>query len=352
MSLPSRLREKAGAITPDGEVQAVGRIKRLLVDRQIGFISPEDGGEDLYFNAKLLSSQQSWEELIELAQKYEPGTAPVLFVRNEYRGRTQAKGVIVLDDAELKDLDSDMDGHLSPAELAEFLAKNPELQGASRTKQEVEWQRRQEKWEMEKIRKDKEYEEQQRKYDEEEEEAAKRRDQLFKRLEDAEDELYKKRDSANAEATKMHEEANKLWDSGSNDACKELQAEAKELRQLARQLKQQAVDLDWKNNEEIFEYVQTGEHKGRLRDGSWIDLHGLSVDFALAKTEEAIEEAQDKGLPALEVITGAGHHSGKGGARVKPRVASMFKNRGLSFKWDSPGSAIVQLGSSAGYSGA
>lgn len=350
MSLPSRLKEKAGATTPDGEAQVAGRIKRLLIDRQIGFISPQDGGDDLYFNAKLLSSQQSWEEFVEVVQKYEPGTAPALFVRNEYRGRTQAKGVIVLEDAELEDLDCDMDGHISSAELAEFLSKNPELHGASRTKQEVEWQRRQEKYETEKMRRDEEYAEQQRKYDEEEEEAAKRRDELFKRLEDAEEELYKKRDAANAEATEMHEEANKLWESGSKDACKELQAKAKQQRQLARKLKQQAVDLDWQNNEEIFEHVQTEEHKGQTRDGSWIDLHGLSVDFALAKTKEAIEEAQDKGLSELQVITGAGHHSGKGGARVKPRVVAMFETEGLSYKQDTPGSSIVQLGSSGGYS--
>jgi len=315
----------------DEGTQVTGRVARLvnLADKPpFGFIKPSDGGADLYFNERVLGSGQSWEAFAEIVSMSEPGTAPVMFVKSEYSGRPQAKGVIALTDEQVKEADADADGDITAEEMEEYLKAHPELQESSLTKREREYKRSQQKYEQEQN---------------ENEEESKARDELFQRQDAAEDALYKKRDEENAEAKRLRDEAQPLWDAGDKEACKEMQAEAKKHQELARQYKQQAVDLDWTNNEEMFEYVQTKEHEGRERDGTWIDLHGLSVDFAEHKTHEALESAQENSVSSLEIITGAGNHSGKGGPKVKVRIHEMLNEKELKFEEATAGSVTVTL---------
>jgi len=177
---------------------------------------------------------------------------------------------------------------------------------------------------------------------------------LFQKQDGAEDALYLKRDAENAEAKRLRDEADRLWQAGERDKAKELHVKAKQHQEQARTWKQKAMDLDWKHNEEMFEYVQTREHSGQARDGTWIDLHGLSADFAVHKTLEALNAAVKRGLPTVEVITGAGHHSGKSGPVVKRRIKALLQNppkglEGLTFRAENDGSLLVSLPAATGF---
>merc|ERR1719476_1013990 len=67
-------------------------------------------------------------------------------------------------------------------------------------------------------------------------------------------------------------------------------------------------------------------------DGTWIDLHGIQVSYAEKKTKEFLQAAIDNSLKKVEVITGAGNHSGKGGPKVKVAILKMFNEMGLDFE--------------------
>mmetsp|Transcript_79437 Transcript_79437/g.227981 ORF Transcript_79437/g.227981 Transcript_79437/m.227981 type:complete len:411 (+) Transcript_79437:64-1296(+) len=316
-----------------------GRIKTLL-DKSppFGFVTPESGGQDLYFNERLLGGGKTWEDLKRQVAEFAPGNAPALFTVDSSSGRPQAKGLIVLDRRQMDELDGDGDHRISAQEMAQFLAAHPELKAsrrkdASLTKQEREFRHRADEFQKQK---------------QQNEGNAQARDTLFKRQDAAEDALYAKRDAENAEAARLREEGDRLWNAGRKDEAKELHAKAKEHQAQARTCKQKAMELDWKNNEEMFDYVQTHEHPGRTRDGSWIDLHGLSADFAVNQTVEALKEATDRGIGKVEVITGAGHHSGKGGPVVKKRILEMLQARpaglqGISFEMANDGAVFVTL---------
>lgn len=53
------------------------------------------------------------------------------------------------------------------------------------------------------------------------------------------------------------------------------------------------------------------------------DLHGLYVQEAIQQTEQAIQRAQQAGLPQLIVITGKGLHSTAHVAKIKPGPSAL-----------------------------
>eukprot|EP00928_Gymnodinium_smaydae_P090632 TRINITY_DN74402_c0_g1_i1.p1 TRINITY_DN74402_c0_g1~~TRINITY_DN74402_c0_g1_i1.p1 ORF type:complete len:352 (+),score=110.00 TRINITY_DN74402_c0_g1_i1:61-1116(+) len=327
--LPKSVVQRAGTKNVNGESLCVGRVKKVLDRRPpFGFIQPDDGSPDLYFNEKLLGDGTTWAQFLAKVKEYDVGNAPVVYVREEYGDRAQAKGVVLLEEGSMKDLDADDDGLISRNELEAFLAAHAELKAASVTKQEREYLKSKEKYEEQK---------------EEDEALAKKRDALYQRQDAAEEKLYKLRDSENAEAKRLFDQGQKLWEQGERDKAKAAQAEAKKHQAKAREYKRQAVDLDWKNNEEMFEWVQKNEHAGQKRDGSWIDLHGLSADFAEQKTMEFLDAAKKKGLAEVQVIPGAGHHSGKGGPVVKRRIIQLFREKRIQYTEETAGSMIVKL---------
>ena len=110
-------------------------------------------------------------------------------------------------------------------------------------------------------------------------------------------------------------------------------------------------------------------------DGTWIDLHGLQVctivnirhlalpthaqlpkrttlqsqvAYAEKKTKEFLQTARENSVPKVEVITGAGNNSGKGGPKIKIAIQNMFNEMGLDFesREGQHGSFIVHLQSS------
>eukprot|EP00931_Biecheleriopsis_adriatica_P066179 TRINITY_DN40580_c0_g1_i1.p1 TRINITY_DN40580_c0_g1~~TRINITY_DN40580_c0_g1_i1.p1 ORF type:complete len:601 (-),score=140.23 TRINITY_DN40580_c0_g1_i1:26-1801(-) len=167
------------------------------------------------------------------------------------------------------------------------------------------------------------------------------RSELFARQRRAEDKVYLLRDQESETAKCLFKEGNLCWEAGDREMAAKLHAEAKRHQNLAQGYKQRAAELALKHCEEMFEHVQQNEHQGRIRDGSWIDLHGLSPDFAESRTAEAVAKAKHLGIAHLQVITGAGKHSGAAGPVVKQQVLSFLKEQNLPFREETAGSFIV-----------
>jgi len=303
---------------PREDQHVTGRVKRLMLDRKpaFGFIVPSNGGNDIYFNEYSIGVGTSWDKLVENVQQCKSGEAPVIFKHFEGRdGKWHVSGALSLGEDLFKELDIDGDGYVSSDEMEKFLAKHPEIVTATKSQAEAKH--------------DKETAEMEAK--------SKARGEITKRLDEATEALYKQRDAENQKAHDLREEANKLWDAGEHDKCKALQAEAKEHSQKAQEIKREASDLEWKNSEEIFNFVQTKENGERTQDGTWIDLHGLTGDFAEHKTREFLLAAQAKGVGKVEVVTGFGHHSGPEGPAIKRHITSLFHHppdalKGMSFE--------------------
>ena len=56
-----------------------------------------------------------------------------------------------------------------------------------------------------------------------------------------------------------------------------------------------------------------------------VDLHGLYTKEAIAKTEQAIREHQQRGTPELRVIVGKGIHSKDHVAHIKPAIEKLMQ---------------------------
>ncbi len=64
-----------------------------------------------------------------------------------------------------------------------------------------------------------------------------------------------------------------------------------------------------------------------------LDLHGLYVDEALDATEAFLTHWSKKASKeTVLIITGAGHHSEGSKAVIRPKVASLLKERGLRYE--------------------
>ena len=78
-----------------------------------------------------------------------------------------------------------------------------------------------------------------------------------------------------------------------------------------------------------------------------MDLHGLFVEDAerfvlerLKKTREAIKNK----VFALEIITGAGHHSENNTAKIKPAIEKILREQGFVFHEDETGGILIVNG--------
>lgn len=56
-----------------------------------------------------------------------------------------------------------------------------------------------------------------------------------------------------------------------------------------------------------------------------IDLHGLYVKEAIARTDEAILAAKRRGDSQLRLVVGKGIHSQGGVAKIKPAIAELMQ---------------------------
>ena len=77
----------------------------------------------------------------------------------------------------------------------------------------------------------------------------------------------------------------------------------------------------------------------------FIDMHGLKVDEAVGFLKERLAAvgASPTGERVMEVMPGAGNHSGGGGAKIKPECAKILTGMGLKFEDKTPGSWSVTL---------
>jgi len=100
-----------------------------------------------------------------------------------------------------------------------------------------------------------------------------------------------------------------------------LHAQKKALHAQKNDLRAQKEALEHAHREEMFNYVQDNEHEGRVRDGSWVDLHGCKVDYVTDYLfPQFLLDAVDKHRDVVEVITGAGKHSVGGRSIIKSWV--------------------------------
>ena len=73
-----------------------------------------------------------------------------------------------------------------------------------------------------------------------------------------------------------------------------------------------------------------------------VDFHGLRKAEAMDALRTRLAELSGaKGV--LELVPGAGKHSGGGGAVLMPAVVAALKEKGLKFEEKTAGSLIVQL---------
>ena len=106
----------------------------------------------------------------------------------------------------------------------------------------------------------------------------------------------------------------------------------------AHQLKDDIAAEEAKLGDKVFEAKNAGYGLDQM------DLHGLSVDQALdfVRKRLAQVDAQLKSgkLDKLTIITGAGHHSGDGGPKIKPAVCELLQTSGYPFQVDEAGGQV------------
>jgi DNA-nicking Smr family endonuclease len=80
-------------------------------------------------------------------------------------------------------------------------------------------------------------------------------------------------------------------------------------------------------------------HNRHIHDPSVhaVDLHGLHVTEAINMLELVIHEKKRQGIKHLRVITGAGKHSGKRGAKLLPAVFQYLRSHNIGHSQTSPG---------------
>ena len=77
-----------------------------------------------------------------------------------------------------------------------------------------------------------------------------------------------------------------------------------------------------------------------------MDLHGLLVSEALAKTAEHLAACRERGVRRTRIITGRGNHSVGGVARLRPEVEAWLVERSRELRIirdGSDGSFNVEL---------
>lgn len=118
---------------------------------------------------------------------------------------------------------------------------------------------------------------------------------MFKEFADDEEKIYQQLDEAKAKCASLREEESEDYPSACETAVK-----------LRRDLEQ----LDWKMNAAMHKYVM---EQADGSDGSWIDLQGLSLEFALHKAKKFLFACSaDRDISEAEVVYSAGQQVARG----------------------------------------
>jgi len=72
-----------------------------------------------------------------------------------------------------------------------------------------------------------------------------------------------------------------------------------------------------------------------------VDLHGLYVKEAIARADQAIQNAKNSGQPQINFIVGKGLHSQGGVAKIKPAIEELIQRHQLRAEIDPNNSGVL-----------
>ncbi|KAK0461379.1 uncharacterized protein EV420DRAFT_1531765 [Desarmillaria tabescens] len=125
------------------------------------------------------------------------------------------------------------------------------------------------------------------------------------------------------EMTRCFSESQEAYSRGDGAAAKDLSNQGKIHKQKMEQLNKEASDR-------IFD-SKPGE----------IDLHGLYVKEAIARTDTALEEAKRRGDSEIRLIVGKGLHSEGGTAKVRLAIEKRMREHQLVAELDPSNSGVL-----------
>ncbi|KAJ7084298.1 cytoplasmic protein [Mycena belliarum] len=137
---------------------------------------------------------------------------------------------------------------------------------------------------------------------------------------------------------KCFSESHSAYERGDGAGAKQLSNDGKEHQRKMNDLNKEASNWIYiENNKDS----KAGE----------IDLHGLYVKEAIEHTDQAIQEAKQRGDSELHLIVGKGLHSPGGAGKLKPAIEELHE---LSAELDphNAGVLVVQIGGRQGGVGA
>ncbi|KAI8579952.1 hypothetical protein K450DRAFT_239878 [Umbelopsis ramanniana AG] len=134
-----------------------------------------------------------------------------------------------------------------------------------------------------------------------------------------------------------YERSQQAYKSGDGAQAKELSNQGHEHDRLMKQYNKQAADF-------VF------EKKNRGRSPDEVDLHGLFVQEATERAEEAIARCQREGRDHLTIIVGRGNHSIDHIAKLKPAITTMVEKYNVHVEPNTPnpGCLYVEFGKGKG----
>jgi DNA-nicking Smr family endonuclease len=140
---------------------------------------------------------------------------------------------------------------------------------------------------------------------------------------------------------KSFDESHKAYAQGDGGRAKQLSNQGHEHKQKMEQFNQQAADWIFHANNE-----DSAPNE--------VDLHGLYTEEAIAKTEQAIREHQQRGTQELRIIVGKGIHSQNHVAHIKPAVEKLMHDYNIAANIDpkNAGVLLVHLQGGQSQSGA
>lgn len=148
-------------------------------------------------------------------------------------------------------------------------------------------------------------------------------DSEYKRLRNQADDMYKKRNQ-------LSQQSQQAFKSGDKQR-------AHDLSQQAKQILEQAEDV----NRKAAEYVFRENNSDSAADE--IDLHGLYVKEAEYILKNRIAAAIRTNQSHLRVIVGKGLHSANGIAKLKPAVDQLCDESGLRHRIDPKNSGVLEI---------
>ncbi|KAL7420964.1 hypothetical protein Q5752_003848 [Cryptotrichosporon argae] len=139
------------------------------------------------------------------------------------------------------------------------------------------------------------------------------------------------RNQARQEGDKAHAcfaQSQQAYQSGDGARAHELSVQGKQHQQRQDELDEQASQWIYSEN-------------NTSSPPNTVDLHGLYVREALARTEAAIAAAQQSGAGELRVIVGKGIHSQGHVAKIKPAVEELMQKYNLAAHLDPQNTGVL-----------